>query len=79
MTYVWNYQDFMNYWKLRVRNSQGIFSSINVYSVLRYLKVYWDSNTKRKNEMVELRGFEKRLIKSLIGIIGNESPERFTF
>lgn len=68
-----NYQDFMNYWKLHLKNTQSIFGSINVYNVLRYLKVFWDSNTKGKNGIVELRGFEKILVRALVRIIGNES------
>jgi hypothetical protein len=71
-----NYQEFMDYWENRLKGSGShtIFASINIYNILRYLRVYWDANGRGKPHL-DLKGFEKILVKKLIGLIENECPD----
>jgi hypothetical protein len=71
-----NYRDFMKYWTDRLKGNRShlIFASINIYNILKYLKVYWDANKKEREEFVNLKGIERILVKDLLGLIENECP-----
>lgn len=64
-----NCQFYVSLWNSYLSNYELIFSSLNTYSIIRYLKQYWNSK-KRK-----LGGFEQALVARLLKIIETEAPD----
>jgi hypothetical protein len=63
------YHLFISEWRKCLSDYERIFSSINTYSILKYLKEYWNSrNTK-------ISGFEKVLVFRLVDIIEQKEPD----
>jgi hypothetical protein len=68
-----NYQFFIGQWRESLSDYENIFSSINTYSIIKYLKEYW--NSRGNNKIRELRRFEKDLVRRLVKIIEQTEPE----
>jgi hypothetical protein len=58
-----DYQFFIGQWKDCLSDYERIFSSINTYSIVKYLREYWNSGKKK------IKGFEKDLVRRLVQII----------
>ena len=64
------YQFFILHWKRYLSDYENIFSSVNIYSIIKYLKEYWNSNRGR-----DLTSFEKNLVDRLVVIMENQGPD----
>ena len=65
-----NYQFFISQWKMSLSDYESIFSSINIYSILKYLKAYWNSTKGRK-----FSSFEEDVVKEVVKIVDSKGPD----
>src|SRR5919202_295809 len=68
------YQFFISYWRECLSDYENIFSSINTYSIIKYLKEYWNTG-KNKKKTRGIQGFEKDLVSRLVNIIECSEPD----